>query len=65
MAKNQYNLLVGNIGNISYTNKNDAIKDYNHYVKISKKIITRCAGESVALFCNDEIIKEYIGSINA
>jgi hypothetical protein len=65
MAKNQYNLIVGNVGEIPYKNKKNAMQNYNDYVLLSKKGKTRAAGESVTLFCNDEIIKEYIGSINA
>lgn len=61
-SKNKYIVNVGNIGNIDYTNKQLALDCYSTYVSLSKKGITRAAGESVFLFCNDEIVKEYTGT---
>jgi hypothetical protein len=62
MAK--YIVNVGNIGNIEYTSKKLAEECYTTYVSMSKQNITRAAGESVVLFKDDEIIKEYIGTID-
>lgn len=62
-AKN-YIVNVGNIGNMKHTNKKDAIECFNIYVSLSKKGISRAAGEDVILMCNDLIINEYIGTLN-
>lgn len=57
--KHNYELIVGNIGTMPYTNKKAAIKDYNNYVLQSKAGNTRCSNEPVTLFKDGEIIKEY------
>lgn len=62
--KNKYLVSVGNVGNMEYTNKQLALDCYNTYVSLSKKGITRAAGESVVLMCNDAIIKEHTGILN-
>ena len=62
--KNNYIVSVGNIGNMDYTNKRLAIDCFKTYVSLSKKGITRAAGESVVMMCNDVIIDEYIGTLN-
>ena len=61
-VKNKYIVNVGNVGNMDYTSKVLALDCYATYVTLSKKGITRAAGESVVLFCNDEIVKEYTGA---
>ena len=60
--ENKYVVSVGNIGNIEEEGKFDAIDTFNWYVNASKSNKGRAAGESVILFCNDEIIKEYNGA---
>lgn len=59
-----YVVNVGNIGNMEYRSKKLAEECYTTYVTLSKTNQTRAAGESVVLFCNNEIIKEYIGTID-
>jgi hypothetical protein len=61
--KNNYVLNVGNIGNIPYANKKESVKDYNDYVKQSKSGYGRASSESVTLFCNGEIIRQYTGTL--
>ena len=61
-AKKIYVVNVGNIGNMEYTNKKLAIDCYKTYVTLSMNNETRAAGESVVLFCNDDIVMEYQGS---
>ena len=57
-----YQLVVGNIGTV-YTGYDavEAIKDYQHYVNLSKSEAGRAAGESVTLFCDGEIMEEHTG----
>jgi hypothetical protein len=63
--KNQYQLIVGNVGTVyEGTNGFNAIKDYNQYVKLSKESTGRVSGESVTLIRNDEIYREYEGTLN-
>ena len=59
---NLYVVNVGNIGNMEYKSKKLAIDCYKTYVTLSMNNEGRVAGESVVLFCNDEIIMEYEGS---
>ena len=58
-----YEVIVGNIGKV-YEGSNgfDAIVAYNIYVGKSKRNEGRCAGESVALWLNNEPIKEFYGA---
>ncbi len=65
MSKNNYTVNVGNIGNMEYTSKKLAEDCYKTYVTLSMNNETRAAGESVYLFKNGEIVKEYIGTIDA
>lgn len=62
--KKNYQVVVGNVGTMDYTSKRLAIDCYKTYVTMSITNQTRAAGESVTLFCNDEIIMEYIGTID-
>ena len=64
MKKNIYCVNVGNVGNMEYTSKKLAEDCYTTYVTLSRTNQTRAAGESVYLFKNNEIVKEYIGTID-
>jgi len=64
MKKAKYTVNVGNVGNMDYTSKKLALECYNSYVTLSKNNVTRAAGESVTLFKDDDIIMEYIGTID-
>ena len=58
----RYSVIVGNIGTIDhYPTKKAGLKDFAEYVRQSKTGYGRAAGESVALFDNDngEVVKEY------
>ena len=61
--KNTYTVNFGNVGNIHYTNKKDALKCFNDYTKLSQSKFGRASEEDVYLFQNDEIIKEYLGTM--
>lgn len=63
-TKKTYTVNVGNIGNMEYTSKKLAEDCYTTYVTLSRTNQTRAAGESVYLFVNNEIVKEYIGTID-
>jgi hypothetical protein len=63
MKKSVFTVNVGNIGNMEYTSKKLALECFNTYVALSKAGETRAAGESVYLFKDDEIICEYIGTV--
>lgn len=66
IMKNQYQVIVGNIGTVyDGTNGFTAIKEYNSYIGLSKAPFGRASGETVTLFKNDEIYKEFIGSIDS
>lgn len=57
-----YSVVVGNIGVIQCKNQKEAIKTYNEYVKQSKNLIGRAAGEDVTLMIDGEPTKEYYGT---
>ncbi len=63
-TENKYIVNVGNIGNIQESNKKQALKTYKEYVEMSKSNTGRAGGESVVLFVNDEIEREYIGTLH-
>jgi len=64
--KNNYHVIVGNVGTVyEGTNGFIAIKEYNSYVGISKNGIGRAGGENVTLIKNDDIYKEFIGSLES
>ncbi len=63
-TQNTYIVNVGNIGNIEYTNKKEAINTFNEYVKQSQDNYGRAAGESVYLIQGDGVLLEYIGTID-
>lgn len=57
-----HEVVVGNIGTVySGTSKLDALAKYKEYVSQSKANYGRAAGESVTLFTDNEIAKEYLG----
>lgn len=57
--KNEYYVNVGNIGNIEASNKAEAVKTFNEYVRQSKRNNLRASQEDVVLFMNGEIEKEF------
>ncbi len=60
----RYTVIVGNIGQVADTTDNrEAVRQYLSYVIDSRNNYGRAAGESVTLFCDDEIIREYVGTI--
>ena len=63
-SKNVYVVNVGNVGNIECKNKVEAVNTFAEYVKQSKSDYGRPSGEDVTLFINDEIAKEYIGTLS-
>lgn len=64
MSKHKWEVVVGNIGTV-YDGSNgfEATKEYNQYVRLSKDNYGRVAGESVILFRDDDVYKEYYGTI--
>ena len=58
--KNQYEVAVGNIG-VAHTGTKaeEALREFNQYVKRSKKGLGRAAYEGVTLFKNGEVLKSY------
>ena len=61
----EYQVLVGNIGTVLVTNnRNDAVKVYGEYKKLSLSEFGRAGGEDVTLFCDNEIMYEHQGTIN-
>ena len=61
--ENNYYVCVGNIGNIQCDTRIQALKVFSEYVNQSKNGYGRASGESVCVFKNDEIIKDYIGTL--
>ena len=63
--KAKYTLSVGNIGNMAYSNKREALRDFAFYRECSINLRGRAGSESVYLTdCEGETIAEYIGSID-
>lgn len=62
--KNQYEVVVSNIGTMTYKSKKLAYECYNAYATLSKRGETRAAGEDVTLLKNGEIVKEHTGTVN-
>ena len=60
-----YQIVVGNIGTI-YNGANLKVAKtlYKEYVEQSKLNLGKVAGEPVTLFHNDEIFKEYDGTLS-
>jgi hypothetical protein len=61
--KKQYSVIVGNVGTVlDTTNRNEAIKTYGEYKRISIAGVGRAGGEDVCLFCDGEPLYEHHGS---
>jgi len=62
----KYLLCVGNIGNMAYSNKKQALKDFAFYVECSINLRGRAGSESVQLLdmSDGTVISEYIGTID-
>ncbi len=65
MKKKLFTVVVGNVGTMDYTSKNLAYDCFKAYVTLSKANETRAAGENVTLLCDNEIIEEYIGTLES
>ena len=62
--KKQYSVIVGNVGTVLETaNKNEAVKTYGEYKRISISGVGRAGGEDVTLICDDEPLYEYLGAL--
>lgn len=59
-----YEIYAGNVGSVhTGTNKKDALKVFKSYVADSKANYGRVAGESIHMFADDELVKEYVGTM--
>ena len=58
--KNTYEVIVGNVGAMEYTDFKLAKECYVTYVYLSKNGETRAAGEPVTLLKNGEIMAEHL-----
>ncbi len=65
MASN-IEVIVGNVGSVYYgTDRRHADGVFNDYVMTSKDCpIARCAGESVTMIQDGEIIREHVGTVD-
>jgi len=62
--KKQYSVIVGNVGNVlETTSRDEAVKTYGEYKRISISGVGRAGGEDVTLFCNDEPLYEHFGAL--
>ncbi len=60
----EYTVVAGNIGTVYHGSDHlAAVRDYIHYVKLSKVRSGRAAGESVVLMKNGEPEREFEGEI--
>lgn len=60
----QYSVVVGNIGTVyDGADRGEAQTKFMSYVDASMAPTGRAAGETVTLFCDDDVIGEHIGSI--
>lgn len=60
MKKNNYEVVVGNIGTVCRElNKKATLKVYAEYVELSKNNRGRAGQQPVTMFANGEIVKEY------
>jgi len=64
--RHTYEVVVGNVGSV-YSGQDMAsgLRKFSDYVNASKAEVGRAGGESVTLLCDGEIIKEYVGTIDA
>ncbi len=60
--RQEFSVLVGNVGSIACENKIDAEKSFNEYVEMSKAKYGRASGEDVYLMEDGEPVKEYWGT---
>lgn len=58
--KHKYEVIVGNIGTMDYTNKKKAKDSYDSYVALSKEGATQVSNEPVTLLHNGDVVEEYI-----
>ena len=59
-----FEVIVSNVGRVfEGWRENDARKCFNEYARISKANYGRAGGESVGLYCDGDIVKEYIGEL--
>lgn len=61
----QYSVIVGNIGTVYTGDGTNARRHFSEYRAQSKNGIGRAAGENVTILHNNEIIKEFVGSLEA
>ena len=65
-----YTVIVGNIGRVYFGNdKEEAKKEYDEYVNISKQGQGRAGGESVTLFehykdGSMDVVEDFIGTVD-
>jgi len=60
-----YQVIVGNIGTVyEGNNQHTARMKYGAYVRLSKEMRSRASCESVTLFFNDDIEREYVGLVD-
>jgi hypothetical protein len=60
---NRYEVIVGNIGTVyDGSNKKEAVRTYNIYVRQSKANYGRASGEDVYLMLNGDIDREHHGN---
>lgn len=63
--KKQYIVIVGNVGSVlETTNRNEAIKTYGEYKRISTTGVGRAGGEDVTLTCDGEPLYEHFGALH-
>ena len=61
----KYEVIAGNIGMVySGTSRTAALQAFKAYANDSANDYGRVAGESVTLLANDDILREYIGTID-
>lgn len=60
----KYQVIVGNVGIVySGSHYDKAMHAFTVYQHQSESEVGRASGENITLMCNDEIEREYIGSI--
>lgn len=59
-----FSVIVSNVGEVyNGTSEEDANRTYTESVDLSKNNYGRFSGESVTLFQDGEIVKEFVGSL--
>ena len=59
-----YYVIVGNIGRINCRHSKHAHSVFNDYREISKSCKGRAGGESVTLWCGEDLLKEHVGRLD-